>query len=263
MLWVITVVITVSVATYQRVTGPTWPVRGQKEVAGTVIDFKLARAHETTADAEIRVSVPHTEISGELSYLRLNSPDGWISTPMERQSGDLVAVIPKQPAAAKVAYRVTLIDALGQRYPLTTEPVVTRFKDPTPLWILLPHIGCMFTALLLSVRTGLQASFRRPRVMSLARWTLVLSLVGGLILGPVALWYAFGVWWTGWPIGSDITDNKTAVIVLMWALAVWRGSRRGASRWWFVAAALVHLLVFLIPHSIFGTAYDYTEGKAI
>jgi hypothetical protein len=41
-----------------------------------------------------------------------------------------------------------------------------------------------------------------------------------MILGPVVQYYAFGEFWTGVPFGWDLTDNKTLVAVIFWALAV-------------------------------------------
>ncbi len=59
---------------------------------------------------------------------------------------------------------------------------------------------------------------------------MMLLVLGGFLLGPIVQKYAFGAFWTGWPFGEDLTDNKTAVAVLAWLprvtlLALW-GSRR-------------------------------------
>ena len=87
--------------------------------------------------------------------------------------------------------------------------------------------------------------------------------IGGLILGPLLQKYAFGVFWAGWPLGEDLTDNKLAVAVLVWALAVWRLRRGAAGRWWAVAAMVVTFVIFMIPHSRHGSTLNYESGEQI
>ena len=74
-------------------------------------------------------------------------------------------------------------------------------------------------------------------------------------------WYAFGVWWAGIPFGYDWTDNKVLVSLTAWGIAWWknRGGRR--SRASIYAAGIVTLLVYFIPHSVFGSEFDYRTGK--
>ena len=80
-----------------------------------------------------------------------------------------------------------------------------------------------------------------------------LLVVGGLALGPVVQKFAFDAYWTGWPFGTDLTDNKTAVAVAAWAFALWRCRGGRLARGAVVAAALVTIVVFSIPHSLFGS----------
>jgi hypothetical protein len=74
------------------------------------------------------------------------------------------------------------------------------------------------------------------------------------LFGPAVQKYSFGEWWTGWPYGTDLTDNKTVLAWLAWAVA-WVAHRRAprSAGWWVVAAAVITLAVFAIPHSVFGT----------
>ncbi|MBI4877207.1 MAG: hypothetical protein HY822_21445, partial [Acidobacteria bacterium] len=90
-------------------------------------------------------------------------------------------------------------------------------------------------------------------------WTVGFLLVGGMILGPVVQKYAFDAFWTGWPFGHDLTDNKTAVAFVAW-VGAWVASARSRNpRRWMVFAALVTLAVFLIPHSVLGSELDYSK----
>jgi hypothetical protein len=70
--------------------------------------------------------------------------------------------------------------------------------------------------------------------------------------------YAFGAYWTGWPVGTDLTDNKTAVAFLLWVLAVYKLWKDREKRGWALVAAIVLLLIYLIPHSMMGSEIDHT-----
>jgi hypothetical protein len=82
-------------------------------------------------------------------------------------------------------------------------------------------------------------------------------LLGGFILGPLVQRYAFGAWWTGVPFGWDLTDNKTLIAGLAWSWAVVRMRGGREARGAILAAALVTLAVFSVPHSMFGSQIDW------
>jgi hypothetical protein len=257
-LWILAFVITLASVFYQRLTGPTHSVRGTVAVGGTDIDFSLPRSHESTADCRVALTVPSEDITGEYRYRRFRSFDSWSTLPLERAGDTLTASIPKQPAAGKVMYEIFLSDAAGDSIPLSKEPVVIRFTDPVPGIVLGFHIAFMIAAMLVSTRAGLEAWAGRRRIVGYSLATAVLLFVGGLILGPVVQKYAFDAYWTGWPFGQDLTDNKTAVAFVFWIVAIWR-AKAVASRGWVIAAAAVTLVVYLIPHSLLGSELDYTE----
>ncbi len=261
LLWTLAAVITLASVAYQRMTGPTYPMRGEVVVDGATVKYRLPTSQNTTEDAEVRLAVPST-VSGEMRWRRVNSDDPWHMRPLVRNGNDLLAMIPRQPAAGKVAYYIVLTDSQGFRRDLTIHPVVIRFKDPVPAVVLWPHIVLMFAAMLVGTRCGIEALAQGNNALRLAVWTSVLLFVGGLILGPIVQKYAFGAYWTGWPFGKDLTDNKTAVAMIMWLVALWRGRQSGRGRLWFVVAAVVHLLVYLIPHSMFGSELDFTQVEA-
>ena len=135
-----------------------------------------------------------------------------------------------------------------------------RFKGPVPLWILIIHVLVIFGGMLFSTRSGIEAAFNRPKVILLTRWTIMLLLAGGLILGPVVQKYAFGEFWTGWPLGTDLTDNKMAIAFIFWLIAFIQQLRtRKSNRVWVILAAIVLVVIFLIPHSMWGSEIDYTQ----
>jgi len=71
--------------------------------------------------------------------------------------------------------------------------------------------------------------------------------------------YAFDAFWTGFPFGYDLTDNKALIAMLFW-LAAWLASRTRDRRGWIILAALVMFIIFMIPHSLLGSELDYTQA---
>lgn len=259
LIWSITIIVTLGSLSYQRVTGPTYPVRGKLEMNGVEITYKLLRSHDTTGDAQINISVPDTSIRGEYVWRRFKSHDQWTTVPLERDGHNLIARIPKQPAAGKVMYRIGLSPGKGGLVYLTEKPVIIRFKGHVPLFILIPHIIFIFTAMLLATRAGLEAYLRRQKIFNYALATTIFLFIGGLILGPIVQKFAFNAYWTGWPFGSDLTDNKLAISFMFWLIALWQNWGQREKRIWVIVAALVQLLIFLIPHSMLGSEIDYTR----
>ncbi len=262
LLWIFAAVITLGSVVYQRMTGPSYPVRVNKTLpTGETVKSKFLTTYESVSDAPVRVVITNHDYSGRLEWRRINSRDEWSITPLSRIGDTLAASLPMQPPAGKLEYNVILSLQSGGDIRMASEPVVIRFKGPVPVGILAPHVLFMFCSMLLATRTGLQALARPNETKRLAMLTAILLFVGGLILGPIVQKYAFGAFWTGWPFGHDLTDNKTALAMLMWIIAIWRDSRTGKGRWWYVSATLVHLLVYLIPHSVLGSELDYTDAK--
>jgi len=261
LLWTITVIVTFGSVVYQRMTGPTYPVVGRVEIASDIIQYTLPRSHETISAAQVEVRVADTNIVGEMQWRRYKSHDTLMTQPLVRAGDILLATIPVQPPAGKVIYKITLIDNSGERHDLSEEPIILRYKGHVPLFVLYPHIILMFSAMLLATRTGLEAAFKGIRCYRYTILTSIGLLVGGLILGPIVQKYAFGEYWTGWPVGHDLTDTKTAFAMIPWLVALWRGRSEGKGRVWMIVAAVITLLVYLIPHSVLGSELDYTKTE--
>ncbi len=264
LVWLLAFIITAASAVYQRRTGPTYELRGAVEIGGVRTAFELPRSAETSADCEIGVAVAAPEVTGRILYRRFKTADQWIEAPMVRQGDRLAGHLPKQPPAGKLDYRVVLNDG-GRDVSLTGEaPVVIRFKGHVPLGVLLAHIIVMFAAMLVSTRAGLAALDKTDRPRVFAFWTIVLLFVGGFVLGPLVQKFAFGTWWSGVPLGWDLTDNKTLIAMVIWIVAMVAGRKGRGARPWILAAAVLMLVVFLIPHSLMGSELKYPDaGSAV
>ncbi|HKK11013.1 MAG TPA: hypothetical protein VJ939_09255 [Bacteroidales bacterium] len=260
LLWIFTALFTIGIAYYQRTTGPTYPANGSVQIENHTIDYELLRSHGGTTDAPISIEVPDKSFNGYIEYVRYKSGDEPIKIPMKYEEGQLVAYLPNQPPAGKLAYDAYL-EKDEQSFKLNDERTVIRFKGAVPKIILIPHIIFMFIAMLFSTRTGIEALIRGKRLYAYTLTTLVTLFVGGLILGPIVQEYAFGDFWTGWPFGQDLTDNKTLVAFIFWLIAFFKVRKNKKHRTWVIIAAVVLLAVYLIPHSMFGSELDYSTGQ--
>ena len=257
--WILAFLITAASAVYQRMTGPTYPVRGTAEIGGAEQPFEFLTTEEVGNDLEIVLAAPDTALHAWVEYKRYKSHDQWSRIDLVRNDETLAASLPHQPPAGKLIYQVFAARAEGPAVPLTAEPVIARYKGSVPGWVLLPHILIMFAAMLIANRAGLEALDAEGRPKRLMGTAIILLFIGGFILGPIMQRYAFGAFWTGFPFGTDLTDNKTLIAFIFWLWAWYknRGSRSG--RVWVVVAALVTLIIFLIPHSVLGSELDYTQ----
>ncbi len=261
-LWVLAFLVMAAAVVYQRRTGPTYPARGSVSIAGKALDFRLLRSQVTTAEAPVELAAP-VGVDGTLRWRRLRSDDEWQRVPMRREGEMLRATLPIQPPAGKVEYLLELAAADGSATVQPDgKPVVLRYRGDVPAWLLLPHIFCMFVGLLIAVRAGLAALVSPTGVTRLARLALGGMTLGGMILGPMVQKHAFGAYWTGWPLGQDLTDDKTLWMWLAWVVAVLvLGRGAGEGRPWrrlVVALSMaVSLAVYMVPHSARGSELDY------
>ena len=258
-LWIIAFVLTLFLAVYQRLSGPTHPVRGTESIAGVQVNYRLFRSWTSHRPLPVRVSGDGIS-SMRLHYRRYPLVPGeeWTVAQMVTYNGAFQAFIPGEPAAGKVAYKVEAISPGRVTWIDSGKPVVARFKNEVPAWVLVLHVILMFAALLLAFRAGLAALLNDGRWQRLVPWVLGVTAVGGLLLGPIVQKFAFGAFWTGFPLGGDLTDSKTLFVVLIWLAAF---LLRKKSRWWTVAATLLMVAVYLIPHSVLGSELDYKTGK--
>jgi hypothetical protein len=258
-LWGLAILIAGTSIIYQKLTGPTHPKRGTVQVGDTSVSYKLIRSHGGEGDAPVRIEVEDKTITGTYTFRRYKSHDEWVTRPLERDGDNLVAWIPHQPPAGKVDYRIELRKGAGAPVAVTEEPVRMRFKGAVPDSILRPHVYSMILVMLLSARAGLEALTLGRRIFRYAAAAFFFLVVGGLILGPFVQKYAFGAYWTGWPFGHDLTDNKVAVAAVFWLVAVLAARRKGKGRGWVLAASVVSLVIWIIPHSVMGSELDFRE----
>lgn len=306
--WTLAALITITSVFFQRGTGPTHPLKAPLTLGDTRTTLQLPRSltrptdpigtptnstsstiSSTTSSTtpltfEAGDPLPNTQLT--LHWRRLATQDPYQTLPCTPDPNPndptsapqrWTAHIPTQPTAAKITYYVTLTPN-PEPNGLTGEPINTplatlRFKNHVPAAILILHILCMFLSLLITVFTGCYALTKAPlkNVNRAALWTLLFTLAGGLIFGPLVQRYAFGALWNGWPVGQDLTDTKTLLVFLTWLIAFLVNriatprhplSRKPRPlRLLYVAATLISLAAYAIPHSTAGSTYDYEKQE--
>jgi hypothetical protein len=276
-LWLAAAALTVACFVFQNRTGPTYPLEGTAETARGPVRFKFLRSEEigTPLQLMLREPVP-AGVAGQVRWRRYKSHDDWRTTAMEagtfrftrrgtaEELRGVGASLPSLPErAGKYEFYVDLDDGTGFKSVTGEKAIFARYKAPVPVFVLFPHILLVFLSMTLAVRTAL-AALTGGEVRRLLPATIGSLLLGAFLLGPLVQKYAFGVWWSGFPYGYDWTDNKVVVELAAWLLAgavllFSRDLKRVRAA--VVLALAVTLAVYFIPHSIFGSEYDYTRGS--
>ncbi len=262
MFWVLAVVISLAAMFYQRMTGPTYPKKYEVSYQNEEFNFSLPRSNNgRPGDYPVEVELPDA-FSAKVIWRLFPSEDPWNTVEMERQGDLLSTSLPHQPPAGKIEYHLELM-ADGKIIDLGDgENVVIRFRADVPAWALIPHVLMMILTVIWSMATIIFALANIPSYKRHVGLTIIFLVIGGFILGPVVQKYSFGQFWTGWPLGDDLTDNKT-LFALIAFVAAWFLRNKSYGRWLAVGAALVMLAVYLIPHSMGGSELDRESGEVV
>ncbi|MBO4822108.1 MAG: hypothetical protein J5548_11690 [Prevotella sp.] len=252
--WILAVVITLVLSIYQRMTGPTYPKKVTVELNGESYKLKLPRSSVQHDEVVTLEGVP-SDAKTQMHYRCYPTADDYTTVDFSWKDGKWQAVLPMQPVGGKLQYYIT-VD--GKDYP-ADEPPLIRFRNDVPAGILVPHILFMFAAMLFAVYTFLLVITHKEY----GKWlkiTVATLFVGGFVFGPLVQHAAFGPWWTGFPFGTDLTDNKTLLSFLCFVVALvtlkWK-----YNKWVVVLAVLFMIAIFSIPHSTFGSEYDYATQQ--
>lgn len=278
LLWLAAIVITLSAVFFQRITGPTKPVKIEFDYNGNSCKATLLRSTETvlthkealgdyralSKTSPLKIELTNLSDESDVEMIYYNYPGEWSADTLNSSRiGDAFTFeVPALPAASKIRYTVYIVNS-GERTRVGEGDTILRFKAPVPAYVLIPHILLMFIAMLFSNFTGIAAYFKKIRIDRYAVAVLILLGLGGLLLGPLVQKFAFDAYWTGWPFGEDLTDNKTLLAFVVWLVAWLLNRKKGSRKYLYIIAALVILLVYSIPHSTAGSEYDHSKGEVV
>jgi len=252
--WLLAIVITLVLSIYQRMTGPTYPKKVTIELNGESYQIKLPRSGVQHDEIVTLKGVP-SNVKAQMHYRRYPTANDYTTVDFVWKDSTWQTALPVQPVAGKLQYYITV----DEKDYLKDEPILIRFRNDVPAIILIPHILLMFAAMLFAVYTFLLVVTHKDY----KRWlkiTVATLFVGGFILGPLVQHAAFGPWWAGYPYGTDLTDNKTLISFLFF-LAALATLKWKYNKWVVCIAVLVMIAIFTIPHSTYGSEYDYTTQQ--
>ncbi|MCX7905368.1 MAG: hypothetical protein N2446_01535 [Elusimicrobiales bacterium] len=247
---------------FQRKTGPTYPVKGSFDIYNDNIKYFFPRSctiKEQKCNAVIDSKVgdfyikyKRYKINEEFKIIRFSFVDS---------NKKFIANIPSDfPPAAKIEYNVYA--KIGENeFKINNKSVILRFKNKVDSWILIIHVIIMFGSLVLSLYMFFRVIFDKKYSSLLLYINWILLLIGGFVFGGLLQKQAFGLWWSGFPLGYDITDNKTLIVFLSWSVALLFSIRKKNVSKYIVFSSILMILSYLIPHSLFGSEYDYLNEK--
>ena len=211
------IVITLSAAAYQRMTGPTYPLGGKVIIDGQEIKYKFGRSHGGNTNQLVSLYFSDSTYQAIIKFTYYKTDKPWQSIVMHWKDGHFSAELPNQPPAGKLEYYIRL-SKQSQKYTIPIDrTVVTRFKGEVPAIVLIPHVLFMFIAMLISSLSALEAVVEGKRLKFYVILTTIMLFMGGMILGPVVQKFAFGEFWTGVPFGFDLvmpSQNRQPSILI-------------------------------------------------
>ncbi len=259
--FVLALILTILAASYQRRTGPTWPKSFSAEAGDLHLSGQLVRSGTTGENASVEISSNQKTETEKIfvDYRKYKFETLWTSIPMSFTDSKLTAELPSLPPAGKYEYRISRRQTPELSEPLSPS-VVIRFKGAVPAGWLIPHIICMFSAMLLSNLIAMRLLFKQKVSLAWPIWVAGILTVGGMFFGAFVQKFAFGEYWTGFPYGSDLTDNKTLIALLGWlsATALYRKWAKPIALW---GAIVLMTAVFLVPHSLGGSELNFQTNE--
>jgi hypothetical protein len=252
--WALALVLSLAGLFAQRLLSSELPLVVLLGEEGRPVTTELARVHVGPGGQRLSVQGVEADWTGVLIWRPSGGEGDFTRTPLRNLGSLITGEIPAHTRGARVEYRLELETPGGLLRLPEHGTVVTRFRGAAPFWVSLSHIVLIALALLLAMRAGLEALALGEHALGFAVGALLTFLSGGLIVGPLMKHHAYGLLWTGPPIGLDSTDTKTLIVAIAWLLPLLLRARGRRVRRWIILAALLSLAAFLIPHSTFGPA---------
>lgn len=253
--WTLAVIITLSASIYQRKTGPT--IEKKTILSINNKEYKLSFPRSASEDKNtINLNIEDTSVKATLIYRKYPTNDKYQELNFQRKGNSLLVSLPIQPKAGKLEYYVKLNDKLI----FQEEPLIIRFKGNVPLGVLIPHALLMFISMLFASYGLILTIANNPNIKPYIILTITTLLIGGFVFGPIVQKYAFGVYWSGFPFGYDLTDNKTLIALLSLLLLTFPFMKKKILRFTSMIAFIIMISIFCIPHSLRGSELNQQTG---
>ncbi len=111
-LWILAFILTAAFLVWQRISGPTYQVRFDTEVAGVPLKGELLRTHSINGDLPVTVNISDPSVEGTVIWRRYPTDHPFERLAMVNENGQLSTVLPRQKMAGKLEYSVEFAPAL-------------------------------------------------------------------------------------------------------------------------------------------------------
>ncbi len=225
------------------------PTKKYCNINNKVYCFKLTVYHEGKDGSVIEINIPDTAVTGVIFYKSLKANDIWISIKMIRLNETLITMLPNQKPNDKLQYYIEL-KSVGRKYFISQDnPVIVRFQNEVPKFILYPQIVLIFLALIFSCYVGLLVIFNIETYKKYSVLTFYLMLAGALILNLIVNLISFKSLFIKIEATNDLTLYRNLIIFLFWLLLFYV-YRKKENRFVTFVISFVTLLFYCLPQSI-------------
>jgi len=234
-------------------------------------------------DVKIEVKIitpqPYEDYTKKLFYKiddgAYKSVDFTIEAGEDSLKPNFIAHIPSQEKGKRVYYYIMVEDKKGNKLTLPDKietidpPFMLKFKGKVPVVLIIAHVLGMAAALFFTfltfffaIDTLLGKDILKKLGFSIS-FTAISIFIGGMLVGAWVTHYTFGGYWEGIPIGWDITDNKTLIILLYWLVMLFlmKGTifkkdeklnllKPKSLAAFTLIGVFLTILLYLVPHSI-------------
>lgn len=224
---------------------------------------------------------PAIPIDDVALFYSQNEPFNFRFILMEREvlqgkpTGNYLALLPPLEKGKRYFFYFRLVRKDGKNVKITqkknwalhlltgpgTLPFYVTYEGRVTPGLLALHITFVMAALIFLVHTFYYALLLHGgngsggrRIKKTLFWGWVFFTIAVIPLGIWVTHEAFGVGWGGWPLGSDITDTKSEILVLYWlGVMVLAKKEKYLPKlpWWVYGGILLTALIYAIPHSLF------------
>ncbi len=189
--------------------------------------------HETATEGfsdGAQVALKATKTDTEVAVVRFSDQPGgpYQELNMTPENGVYKVTLPAKEKGSKQYYH---IEVYKNNIKIATFPTagdqVIKFKGNVTHVVLVAHILCMFATIffgLMAVFTSIDLARGKGDARLSILYVLLTfasAYIGGIPLGIVVFRQTFGgSGWGGWPLGTDITDTKTELLLLFWLITL-------------------------------------------
>lgn len=252
---ILSVICALIFAVFQRITGPTYPITGEVEINGQRLKYKLPRSC-TVSSNKCGISIK-SNIDGYIMWKRFKVDESYKRIDLIQKGNESYILIPDDfNPASKIEYDLFLAEKK-----VNSKPVVLRFKGEVKTYVLVLHILFLMISLVMNFYIFFDIVFNKKFSRAVFWVNYLFMFAGSFILGPLLQKQAFGIWWSGFPFGHDMTDNKVLFSFIFWTVAAYKIIIKDKPEKWLMVSFLINIVIYLIPHSLFGSEYDYTSGR--